>query len=550
MRLAQLRLLSAAIIATVSSVVAISSPALSATSHPSPLIHRGAEITNMSAGVGTLIDSVDMVSATVGFVVLSNNAFDPTKWVYLIRTVNAGSTWTMQSALPYFAFHQSGQENVPTIDFVSALVGYVSTQSSVPGSIFVTTNSGISWTKVSTPGVAPTFMANASTLAVVSDICVHPHQESDFNLCPNDLSLYRVGATQPWRTVRIPRTSNIANRDSQLFAVLSTNTFIVSEGNRGGGGEHSRLSLSVTNNAGLTWRHLDDPCAGLGSDQLVTFTARRWLLSCFLGEGMNQGMGNLWRTATAGASWTLIQHGDNEATTLVASGNQHILFGEVAGAIGGVVYSTDGGAHWTRTTIDGEGGAPQSLSTFGPTGAIDDVLGSLLYRTTNGRQWTPLPELPAGTYKGTSICTSGSGVTVTLRWKPLKGDIGPSGVIFTNRGSQNCYLDGAPIVQTVDGPARTPVGPPADMNYGQSDFVILMAHGGRANSPLLLFPTTSYKPASVCGAKTASGVTISFGAPSHFYARFRQSTNVCTKMFSTVQVTEVIPGLSTHFTGS
>jgi hypothetical protein len=85
------------------------------------------------------------------------------------------------------------------------------------------------------------------------------------------------------------------------------------------------------------------------------------------------------------------------------------------------------------------------------------------------------------------------------------------------------------------------------MTYDQKDFVILKAHGGRANAALLIFPTSSYKPASVCKAKMSTGMTISFGSPSHFFARFRTPTKVCTP-FSTVQVIEVLPGLSKHFT--
>ena len=500
----------------------------------------------MTDGVGTQIDQVDMVTSTLGYGVAANDSFHPTKWVYLVRTTNAGSSWTMQSPLPYLSFNQSGGELVPSVDFVNPLVGYVTSGDAVPGAIFVTTNGGVSWSKVSSPGVTPMMLVTSSSLAVVSDVCVHPHQDSDFNLCPNDLSLYRIGATTPWRTVRIPRTSNVANRDAQLFAAPSPNTYVISEGDPGGGGQHSRLSLSEASDAGLAWRHVDDPCAGLGSDQLVTFSAKKWLLSCFLGEGMNQGMGNLWRTDNAGATWTRIQHGDTEATTLVPSGDEHIIFGEVGGASGGVVYSTDGGATWSHTGVDGQGGAPNSLSTIGATGAIDQVVGALMYRTRDGRLWTPVPELAAGTYKGLSICSASSDVTVALRWKPLRAAIGPSGIVFTNRGPRKCYLDAAPIVQTVKGPANTPVGPPADMSYDQSDFVILKAHGGRANTSLLIFSSRSYRPASICEAELATGMTISFGSPSYFFARFRAPTKVCTATFSTVSVNEVLPGLSKH----
>jgi photosystem II stability/assembly factor-like uncharacterized protein len=535
------------VLASIVSVVSGASPGSGAVAHPSPLVQRGTAITNQSDGVGTAIDRVDMVTSRLGYGLIANNIFDPTRWIYLVRTTDAGSSWTMQGALPYYAFHQSGGEEVPTIDFVNAQVGYVSLEGTVPGAIFITKNGGISWSKVLTPGVTPDFLATSSTFAVVTDICNHPHQESDFNLCPNRLSLYHVGATSPWRSVLIPRTSNIVNRDAQLFAIVSPNTFVVSAGDPGGGGQHSRLSLSVTNDAGITWRHLDDPCAGLGSNQLVTYSTTKWLLACFLGIGMNQGMGNLWRTDDAGVTWTRVQHGDAEATTLVPSGNQRILFGEVAGATGGIVYSVDGGSHWIRTSIAGLGGAPESLSTIGPTGAIDDVLGGLIYRTTDGRHWTTLPELPASTYRGMSICSARSGVKATFRWKPLKAAIGPSGIIYTNNGAKNCYLDAAPIVQPVDGAARTPVGPPAEMTYEQTDFVVLKAHGGRANTSYLLFPTNSYQPASTCAGEVATGLSIDFGSPSHFFVPFRSPTKVCTK-FSTASVIEVLAGLSKHYT--
>ena len=534
------------VVASFLGVVPGASPGQGASIHPSPLVHRGISITNMTAGAGSQIDRVDMVNPTWGYGVVANDTFYPTRWVDLVRTTNAGSSWTMQGALPYLSFHQGGGELVPTIDFVSRLVGYVSSEGQVPGAIFTTTNAGTTWSRVLTPGVAPSFLATASTLAVVSDICSHPRQSTDFNSCPNDLSLYRAGATTPWRTVRIPRTSNVANRHAQLFAIVSSNTFVMSEGEPGGGGQHSRLSLSESSDAGITWRHLDDPCAGLGSDQLVTYSSQRWLLSCFLGVGMNQGIGALWHTNNGGATWSRVFHGDEEATTLVPSGNGRVLFGEVAGATGGVATSNDGGATWTRTDIDGQGGSPESLSTIGSTGAIDDVLGGLIYRTRDGRTWTALPELPAGSYKGLTICTTGDNVTAALRTKPMKGIPGASPIIFTNRGARNCYLDASPVVQATDGTTRTPVGPPAETNPSdRPDYVVLKAHGGRANVMLLISPTTGWTPPPVCDAKVATGVTIHFGSPSHFYDKFRVPTRVCTRIAS-LSVNPVLTGTNTH----
>ena len=123
----------------------------------------------MTAGRGTQIDQVDMVTSAFGYGVVANDPFHPRSWIYLVRTSDAGSSWSMQSALPYPSFHQSGGELVPRIDFVSRLVGYVASRDgAIPGALFVTTNGGLTWSKVVTPGVTPTFMATAYTLAVVT----------------------------------------------------------------------------------------------------------------------------------------------------------------------------------------------------------------------------------------------------------------------------------------------------------------------------------------------------------------------------------------------
>src|ERR1700691_5283416 len=114
------------VIASIVGVVSGASPGSSAAVRSSPPVLRGAPVTNTTAGPGTQIDRVDMVTSSFGYGVAANNTFNPTKWVYLVRTNDAGTSWRMQDALPYLAFHQSGEEVVPFIDFVSRMVGYVS----------------------------------------------------------------------------------------------------------------------------------------------------------------------------------------------------------------------------------------------------------------------------------------------------------------------------------------------------------------------------------------------------------------------------------------
>ncbi len=529
------------------SVIALSgdTPGGAATSPPAPpFVQRGATLTSTSAGLGTMIDSVDLLSATFGYGVASNDPYHPTGWVYLVRTSNAGSSWTLQSALPYLSFHQSGGTVIPSVHFVSRRVGYLESGPATPGAIFETLNGGLTWAKLSTPGITPTFLTSDLSLAVVSYLCTHA--DDDPNDCPDELSLYRDGATSPWRSVTIPRTSNVRNRDAQLFAAPSPSAFVISEGDPGGGGQHSRLSLSLVSDGGESWRHLDDPCASFGSDQLVTFGPRNWLLSCFLGEGMNQGIGNLYRTGDAGHSWTRILHGDEEATTITPSGNRHLLFGAVGGATGGVVVSSDGGARWTRTDINGQGGASESLATIGATGAIDVVIGGQTYRTKDGRTWNALPPLPGGAYRGDPICVP-QHVKVTLRGKPVKGFQASSRLIFTNDGAQNCYLAGSPNTQSLGGVSHTALGSPGYVDgYNEPRLVVLKAHGGTANARLWISRTKGWS-ASTCAAATAKGLAIDFGSPADFVVSFRTPLRVCTGLTGLgINVDAVQPGSNPH----
>src|ERR1035438_5542949 len=99
------------------------SPGYGASSQSSPVVQRGVPLTNTSAGSGTQVDRVDMLTSSFGYGVAANDTFYPTRWVDLVRTSNAGSSWTMQSALPYQSFHQSGGELVPAIKFLNRMVG-------------------------------------------------------------------------------------------------------------------------------------------------------------------------------------------------------------------------------------------------------------------------------------------------------------------------------------------------------------------------------------------------------------------------------------------
>ena len=528
----------------------------SAHASTSATIVAGAQLTNVTLGLGTGIQSIDMLSPMLGYAIAANtpsNSKDPV----LVQTTDGGRSWTVRSALFPGPFTQTYGGLITTLDFVNPRVGYVVGNLPNPGTVLMTVDAGLKWKRIVPPGKMAIVMIAHSTVVVVSTVCA-PHQR-DSNLCPNELTLFRVAATTSERSLVIPKLGRFAWHNAAPLAVLSPTTFVVTEGSSGGGGEAAVQSLLMTRDAGSTWHRIGDPCGSLGTEQLLVRSPGHWLLSCFLGEGMSQGMTRLWRTNNSGASWSIVSlnrdrgttkgnigNGGGEFMTLSFSGNDRILFGAVGGAVGGVVYSTDGGVNWKWTHVDGQGGANESLSTFGPTGAIDDVIGGLIYRTTNDTTWTVLPSLPAGIYKGTPTCTVGRHVAVHFNAKHVKGIPGDFPMVFTNNGAAACYLAGAPTVQPVSGPLHRPIGPVAEQDnaYSPVKAVFLKPHGGTASISLLMNPTLGYPKASACAGKSVTGFRVAFNSPATFYIPLvGVSERVCTSIASTM-VNSAVAGTS------
>jgi hypothetical protein len=189
------------------------------------------------------------------------------------------------------------------------------------------------------------------------------------------------------------------------------------------------------------------------------------------------------------------------------------------GAIGGVEVSRDGGTHWTSAYLDGQGGAPETLSTFGRRGALDDIDGGLIYRTKNGRDWSVLPFLPAGKLGGLSICRAGT-VTATLSAKHVRGIRGYYPVDFKNLGATACYLVGTPIAFPIAGTNAVPVGPPAIRNVDDpTRAVVLRAFGGTASLGLYVdlgsASSVGY-PSSYCHPRRVATISLRFSAPAIF----------------------------------
>ena len=255
---------------------------------------------------------------------------------------------------------------------------------------------------------------------------------------------------------------------------------------------------------------------------------------------MSQGPGSLWQTTNSGANWSSIRdivHAEPELTNAgVASSvlsydrRDHIIYGTVYNPAGGLEYSVDGGRRWTFDSDPNmnDGGAAESLATFGSSGAVLDELHGQLFRTLNGTSWTALPGLPPGLFRGNPVCRPG---TVHVSESNRVRDLGGWKEIldFTNSSNHACYLHGAPELQKVVGPTRRKVGWPSQYmgDYGTSaDYVTLSALGGTATVKLQFFPPGNTPP-SGCQETAVKGVTATFGPGSTFYVPMPKGVTLC-----------------------
>jgi hypothetical protein len=491
--------------------------AVTSTTLKAPYVKPATPLTDTTLGTGTVIGGVDMLSNSLGFA-MAAPIEKGRGWFYLVETTNLGKSWTVRAPLPTPPFVGIyGWGNEPSIDFVTPKIGYLSLYD---GPLWVTDDDGSTWSKVLTPGIDPSYALGTDTMSVVSDLCSAPASESPES-CPSDLSQYRVGATSPYRTVRIPAIGVGKWRAGEVLDALSSERVVIQEGR-----DTPRSSLLSTSDAGAHWRHLDNPCKQLPISQLLITVRGGWQLTCFGDAAMTQGTSELWGSHDAGGAWRIVAQANEEgldegdirdvSNTLYAGG-QGVLFAALGGATGGVEVSTDGGSYWTLANIATNlyGGAPETMSTFSARGAVVSVQSDAQFLTLNGATWTQLPTLPAGTYEGLSVCTEATGTKISLgtEEKGIPADVRDYPLVFTNDSDRACYLNGIPVVHSQRDGSRGSVGPAAysETSNARGGFVILKAQGGRASVALGVQAAHSY-PRRYCVPRTMNGLNVRFNS--------------------------------------
>jgi photosystem II stability/assembly factor-like uncharacterized protein len=488
-------------------------------------VRSGTPLTNTTFGSYSQVDQIDMLSPTLGYALATGTVGKGRYRYFVVRTTDLARTWTVLSELPgdndrfpifsdYFL-----DDSDPSIYFANRQDGYVNV---VGGSIYATDDGGLTWTSITPRNSSSSYAVNGSTTSVVTSTCSTPAGNAK-PTCRYTLSEFALGSTRP-RSVRpLTDRENIYQQDVGLLAAPSASVQIIS---LSVDQMSTASSLLITDNQGLSWTTLTNPCHGSMIEQMVVANNGEWILSCFLDEGMSHGTAQIFRSANRGLTWSTVVD-DTALRNVVGNlgggpdylffnGNDSVLYAAEMGPAGGLAVSTDGGTNWTAVRrLANNGGSPGSITNFGPTTSIYQVFQGPVYVTANSKTWTLLPQLPAGVHKGMSICTDHD---TSVSWHDVtSGKLRYRYADFTNHSNASCYLDAAPNVQPVNARGKD-VGPAnaTDLVSSNGPFVELPAHGGVAHVPFFIDPTSSVHPPSTCRATRVSAFRISFGPPSSF----------------------------------
>ena len=314
---------------------------------------------------------------------------------YLATTTDGGVSWTATGVLPPDVVPDQAIE--VHLAFSTPTEGYVDAYDSA--TTIYTDDGGRTWSSLSPPmGQTTSISLERQALWIVSNFC--PPAEIGPGLCPSRLLIYGRESSTPAHERPIPMAVPLSSAGvsgpglaATLLDRLGPNSAVVEEGTEG-----RPSSLLFTDDGGLRWRTLVDPCEGLIPTGLVAPTPTTWDLYCQLDGGMNQGQTAFYTTTDDGWSWRLAAAADEEenirgrlgdemAVDLSLSRDGRVLW--LLGTVGGIRTSTDGGREWTDVSLQ-TGGEDAELATAGQTRSWLPIPGFGLWATTDGRTWRSL----------------------------------------------------------------------------------------------------------------------------------------------------------------
>jgi photosystem II stability/assembly factor-like uncharacterized protein len=277
---------------------------------------------------------------------------------YLVRTNDAGETWTVTGDFPRGFYPW-------TTAFTTPRGGYVISS----GGALFTKDAGRTWSKVVTSYSPLSISINGQVVWIpVEDYCPKVAMNDP---CGTFLDSFRIGSLVTTSVSSVPTDQPL------LSQVAPTKGYAI-------GSEDFAGKVYFTTNSGASWRSVATPCEHHQISGSSVVSSSQLLTYCELGPSKDSGFTVLYKTANGGATWhktSGVQGVGLDAA--VGSTGQYLWEFDEGGALS---ESSDGGREWVdvpRVTYGTNG----VIATYGAHEAWHVVSGHGIYRTLNGRVW-------------------------------------------------------------------------------------------------------------------------------------------------------------------
>jgi hypothetical protein len=278
---------------------------------------------------------------------------------YLVRTNDAGSTWTVSGALPKGFYPW-------TTAFTNSREGYVTGSS---GAIF-TDNGGRTWSVVALKYSPLSISVNRGSVWVAAE--KYCPSAAKAPKCGTYLESFRMGSLVPSSTSWVPSDQPVVTQ------VGAATGYAI-------GSDQFAGSVYYTSDSGASWRVVDTPCdrhqisgdSVMSSSELLTY--------CELGNPGTPGPTVIYATSNGGVTWKKVNYAPGAGLEAAAGSTGRFLW-QFNGAAK-LFESSDYGTSWSEVATV-RYGANAVFATYGADEAWHVVTGRGIYRTLNGKTWT------------------------------------------------------------------------------------------------------------------------------------------------------------------
>ena len=278
---------------------------------------------------------------------------------YLVRTNDAGATWSVAGDLPKGFYPW-------TTAFSSTDEGYVING----GAALFTDDAGRTWSHVTITGGPLAVSVNGAVVWIEVERCPHGAMNAR---CYTYLDAFAMGRLSPSSVTKVPTDQPVITQvgPSSGYAI---------------GNDGVMTHPYVTSNSGTTWRVVKSPCARHESPDGFVASTTMLLAYCTNDVSTSAATTTLFTTNDAGATWQKKFPVGQTGVGAVVGTTGQFLWSLNDGTF---AESSDAGRTWvTRSNV--KYGTNGEIVSFGAHEAWHVLTGQGIYRTLNGTSWTLL----------------------------------------------------------------------------------------------------------------------------------------------------------------